>query len=64
MLCFLFDGTVAFVTNKTHSTGRFMTTAYLEKMNAQQRQAVEHRVGLADGQTAGQSGAFNAALFS
>jgi DNA helicase-2/ATP-dependent DNA helicase PcrA len=30
-----------------------MTVAYLEKLNEQQRQAVEHGVGLADGQTAG-----------
>ncbi|UJW77677.1 ATP-dependent helicase [Rhizobium sp. SL42] len=30
-----------------------MTVAYLEKLNEQQRQAVEHGVGLADGQEAG-----------
>jgi DNA helicase-2/ATP-dependent DNA helicase PcrA len=30
-----------------------MTVAYLEKLNEQQRQAVEHGIGLADGQTAG-----------
>jgi DNA helicase II / ATP-dependent DNA helicase PcrA len=30
-----------------------MTVAYLEKLNEQQRQAVEHGVGLADGQVAG-----------
>ncbi|KQY26620.1 ATP-dependent helicase [Rhizobium sp. Root483D2] len=30
-----------------------MTVAYLEKLNEQQRQAVEHGVGLADGQRAG-----------
>lgn len=30
-----------------------MTVAYLEKLNAQQRQAVEHGVGLAEGKTSG-----------